>query len=293
MQQKDFNVKRILIPYDFSETADLSLDQAVYMAKLMHAEIFLLHIVETTTFPSFIAHALSGFEKKVEETSNAKLQELADKLKEEHGIVVHIITEVGKIYKRIVHTAKQAHIDLVMMGTHGESHGGYSVGSNTLKVVQECPCPVVSMTRDSNTTGFKRIALPIDDSPESRQKVNHAMELAMKFGATVHVIGLMKSGNEDYQRKFRIKVEQVEDFLAGHGVHTEVSYQTGDDIAKSTLDACETIHADLLIIMTEQEPSLTGLLMGSYASKVVNRSKIPVMTVRPAEIDPERITVTF
>lgn len=44
--------------------------------------------------------------------------------------------------------------------------------------------------------------------------------------------------------------------------------------------------------MTEQEPSITGLLMGS-STKVINGSKIPVMTVRPAEIDPERITVTF
>ncbi|MFM1745828.1 MAG: hypothetical protein RLZZ630_1765 [Bacteroidota bacterium] len=293
MQQKDFNVKRILIPYDFSETADLSLGQAVSMAKLMHAEIFLLHIVETTTFPSFIAHAFTGFEKKVEETSNEKMQELADKILAENNIKVQVITETGKIYKRIVHTAKQAHIDLVMMGTHGESHGGYSVGSNTLKVVQECPCPVISMTREGKSSGFQRIALPIDDSPESRQKVNHAMELALKYGAAVHVVGLMRNGNEDYQRKFRIKVEQVEDFLAGHGVRTEVSYQTGDDIAKGTLEACDAISADLLIIMTEQEPSLTGLLMGSYASKVVNRSKIPVMTVRPAEIDPERITVTF
>lgn len=293
MQQKDFNIKRILVPYDFSETADLSLGQAVSMAKLMHAEIFLLHIVETTTFPSFIAHAFTGFEKKVEETSNEKLQEKADKIQAETSIKVHVITEAGKIYKRIVHTAKQAHIDLVMMGTHSESHGGYSVGSNTLKVVQECPCPVISMTCEGTTNGFRRIALPIDDSPESRQKVNHAMELALKYGATVHVVGLMRSGNEDYQRKFRIKVEQVEDFLAGHGVRTEVNYQAGDDIAKATLDACQALSADLLIIMTEQEPSLTGLLMGSYASKVVNRSKIPVMTVRPAEIDPERITVTF
>ena len=45
--------------------------------------------------------------------------------------------------------------------------------------------------------------------------------------------------------------------------------------------------------MTEQEPGITGLLMGTYANKVINGSRIPVMTIRPAEIDPDRITVSF
>ena len=53
------------------------------------------------------------------------------------------------------------------------------------------------------------------------------------------------------------------------------------------------MDADLVVIMTEQEASITGLLMGTYATKIINGSKIPVMTIRPAEIDPERITVTF
>jgi nucleotide-binding universal stress UspA family protein len=291
--QKDLIIKRILIPFDFSETSALSLDHAVHMAKTAGAELYLLHIIETSTFPSSIAHAFSGFEKKVEEASNEKLKELSDELSTKHGIKVHTITEVGKIYKRIVHTAKQAHIDLVLMGTHGASGSSYIIGSNTTRVVQESHCPVISFQTHSTKLGFTNIALPIDDSPESRQKVNFAMEIAKLFNAKITVIGLNRNGNEDYQRKFRIKIEQVEDFLGQHGVQTDTIYQQGEDLAKNTLAAATEINADLLVIMTEQEPSITGLLMGTYATKIINGSKIPVMTVRPAEIDPERITVTF
>ena len=88
---KDFHVRKILIPYDFSETAGLSLEHAVFMAKLFKAEITLVHIVETVTFTSAISHALSGFEKKVESASNEKLQELADKLHRENGVKVNVI----------------------------------------------------------------------------------------------------------------------------------------------------------------------------------------------------------
>jgi nucleotide-binding universal stress UspA family protein len=291
--QKDFHIKKILIPYDFSETADLSLEHAVFMAKLLKAEIILLHIVETLTFTSAISHALSGFEKKVETASNEKLRELADKLHAENGILVNVLTDVGKIYKRIVHNAKQSHCDLIIMGTHGSSGSGTVVGSNTAKVVMESGIPVISVQAHSKKIGFTKVVLPIDDTPESRQKVNFAMEIAMVYNAHVYVVGIMQSRNEDYQRKFRIKVEQVVEFLQQHNIACESKLVNGDDLAKLTLSVATELDADLIIIMTEQEPSITGLLLGTYATKVVNQSKIPVMTVRPAEIDPDRITVSF
>jgi nucleotide-binding universal stress UspA family protein len=291
--QKDFNIKKILIPFDFSETAELSLEHAVFMAKLLKAEVVLLHIVETTTFPSSIGHAVGGFEQKVEEASNVKLKELASKLHQENGIEVSIITEVGKIYKRIVHTARQAHIDLIVMGTHGSSGSSYIIGSNTTRVVQESPCPVISVQQHAKKIGFTKMVLPIDDSPESRQKVNFAMEIARHYNSHVYVTGIMQSGNDDYQRKFRIKLEQVQEFLKDHGVVSEIKTVLGDDRSKLTLKTIEDVDADLVVIMTEQSTGLSGLLMGTYASKVINGSKIPVMTVRPAEIDPERITVSF
>ena len=291
--QKDFQIKKILIPYDFSETADLSLEHAVFMAKLLKAEITLLHIVETLTFTSAIRHSLSGFEKKVETASNEKMQELAQRLHVENGIVVNVMTDVGKIYKRIVHNAKQTHSDIIIMGTHGSGGGGSVVGSNTAKVVMESNIPVIAVQAHAKKLGFTKVVLPIDDSPESRQKVNFALELAKSYNSHIYVVGLMQSVNIDYQRKFRIKIEQVVEFLSEHGITCESKMVTGADLAKMTLQTSNELEADLVIIMTEQEPSITGLLLGTYATKVVNGSKIPVMTVRPAEIDPDRITVSF
>ena len=102
----------------------------------------------------------------------------------------------------------------------------------------------------------------------------------------------MQSGNEDYQRKFKIKIEQVEDYFSLHNISSNAHYYTGD-LAKNTIKATEELQGDLLIIMTEQDLGFAGLLMGNYATKIINGSKIPVMTVRPAEIDPDRITVSF
>lgn len=287
-------VKNILIPYDFSETADLSLEHAVFMAKLLKADITLLHIVETVSFTSAISHALSGFEKKIEDATIEKLDQLAKDIHLKSGITLHVRTEVGRIYKKICQVAKELGVDLIIMGTHGSSgYQQYSVGTNTSKVVMEAPCPVLSVQTHAKRLGFKKIILPIDETSESRQKVPFAVEIARYYSSHVSIVGLINFSNEDLKRKFKIKVEQVEEYVADHGLNYDTTYVEGSDLAKMTLQVAEEGDADMVVIMTEQEPSITGFLLGTYATKVVNGSQIPVLSIHPAEVDPEKITVTF
>ncbi len=285
MSDKPFRIKKILIPYDFSETADLSLEHAVNMARLHKAEIVLLHVVESASFTSAIATAFSkGYEKDVEGETTKKLEELAKKIHIDSSVSVSARTEVGRIYKKIVAVTRDLDIDIIVMGTHGSSgYEKFSVGTNTSKVISESECPVISVQTHAKKVGFKRIVLPIDESPESRQKVNYVVELASVYGSHVHVLGLMNFKNEDRRRIFKIKCEQVEEWLKKHNISAEVHYTTGENLAKMTMEHSKEADADLVVIMTEQQFLLTGFLMGNWATQVVNRSDIPIMTVHPQE----------
>ncbi len=287
-------IRKILIPYDFSETADLSLEHAVFMAKLLKADITLLHIVETVSFTSAISHAFGGFEKKIETETNEKLELLAREIHMKSGIALSVRTEVGRIYRKICSVAREIDADVIVMGTHGASgYQKFSVGTNTSKVVQEAPCPVLSVQTHAKNLGFKRVVIPIDTSTESRQKVPFAVAVAKYYNAHVTIVGLLDFSGEDMTRKFKIKVEQVEDYVSTHDLMSDTRFLNGNDLAMMTMKAAEESDGDLLVIMTEQEPSITGFLLGTYATKVVNNSKIPVLSIHPAEVDPDKITVTF
>lgn len=294
MEKTDFQISRILIPYDFSETAALSLEHAVFMAKLYKAEVLLLHIIETVSFTSALSSAKGSGEKKIEAESNAKLQEIAKSIHANNGIIVNTVTEVGRIYKKIVEVAEKMNVDLIIMGTHGVTgYKRWNVGTNTSKVVEEAPCPVISVQTHSKRLGFKKIVLPIDDTAASRQKVNHALELSKIYGAHVFVTGLINFSSEERRRKFKIKVEQVDEWLGQHEVSSETKFVEGDNLAKMTMEIAEELDADLIVIMTEQEPSLTGLFLGTYATQVVNHSKVPVMCVHPAAPNAKNISVGY
>ena len=43
---KKFEIKKILLPTDFSDTANNALQQAIFMARLAKAELKLLHVIE-------------------------------------------------------------------------------------------------------------------------------------------------------------------------------------------------------------------------------------------------------
>ncbi|MCX6291714.1 MAG: universal stress protein [Bacteroidetes bacterium] len=293
---KKFHIQKILIPYDFSETAELALEHATFMAKLHKAEIHLLHVIESYSFTSTISSAFSKsqseYESKIETSAKARLKEIADKLHRGSGMTVHCYAEVGKIYKKIINVAEEKSIDILVMGTHGSSgFQEFLMGSNSYRVVMGAPCPVITVQTHAKKIGFKDIVLPIDNSSVSRQKVKHAVELAKHYNSVVHIAGIMTMNDVEMQRRFEVKVHQVKEYVEQHEIPYTVKVFKGDNIAGMTMDYATQINADLIIIMTEQESA--GLFMGSFAQQVVNHSKIPVMSIRPQEGDPDKISIGY
>jgi nucleotide-binding universal stress UspA family protein len=283
---KKFIINKILIPTDFSETAELAVDHAVHMAKLSGAEIILLHVYETLLYTSGIDYSLMSvtaeYESAIQKSSEDKLEEQGQRIRNLSGVKVSTRLELGRAYSTVVDVAEELNVDIIIMGTHGVSgFQEFFIGSNAYRVVTSSPCPVLTVQTHATKLGFDNIVLPIDDSFASRQKVNYAIEMARKYNATIHVAGLMLDSDEDFVRKFKIKIEQTEEYLKNHNVKFTIKLLYGDNLADMAMDYGRDINADLIMIMTEQESDIKGIFMGPYAQQVVNHSKIPVISIRP------------
>jgi len=278
-----FHIRRIAVPTDYSAAADVALEYAIEMAKKFNSDIALIHVLEEGAYAGIFAPS-DKTEYVMREKAQIRLQDEAHRLEKEHGIRVSQQVRSGRIYDQIIEAANDAEADLIIMGTHGVSGWAeFFVGSNAFRVVTQSACPVLSIQGHAKKSGFKNIILPMDRTPETRQKVRYAAELAKKYGATIHIGSMLLDDSEEVRFDFAKKIKQVTDYLDREGIAHEENTLVGDNLATMTMNYAESKRGDLVVIMTEQEYNLTGFLMGPFAQQVVNHCKIPVLSISPVE----------
>ena len=143
------DLHRILVPTDFSKHSHNALTYAVAFAEKFGAELYLLHVVQDLAL--FIPEAVSvapPVGPPVEQMT-AAVREALLRLVQENNLgrfTVHTEVREGTPFYEIIQFAKEAGIDLIIMGTHGRSGLAHVLlGSVTERVVRKAPCPVLTV----------------------------------------------------------------------------------------------------------------------------------------------------
>lgn len=143
------DLKRILVPTDFSKFSQQALTYAVALAEKFGSEICLLHVVQDlavfipdmVTVAPPIAPSLEQMTTAVQAAFDRVVRDNAlDRFTHRRDV------REGSPFLEIVRFAKENDVDLIVMGTHG--HSGLIhvlLGSVTEKVVRKSPCPVLTV----------------------------------------------------------------------------------------------------------------------------------------------------
>ncbi|MEO8085978.1 MAG: universal stress protein [Bacteroidota bacterium] len=284
-------IKKILIPLDFSLTSFKAVDQAVALAKLTKAEIILLHVTEylnATTDPLFISSLpTETYESEIAKTVNDSLSKVVEKIKKEGIENVSILAVNGRTHKEIIRASKKAKADIIIMGTHGVSGiREFVMGSNTFRVVSDAECPVLSVQRKNKTDGFNNILVPFSDSPHSREKVMYAIKIAQIYGAKLNVLGIDADNTKTHLKKIEAEALQIKGIVEGHGLKSSIKVISGAYNAKTILDYSTKVNADLIVVMGDAlRQDLTEYFTGSASQQIINHSPVPVLSVH-SKINP-------
>jgi nucleotide-binding universal stress UspA family protein len=142
-------ITRILVPTDFSATADAALDYAFGLAERFGASLQLLHVLDDP----FIYEGMSA-EAYISEAPmirTAMLQDAREKLRHragprEPGLQVETEVLFGHGARTIAAYAAERGIDLIVMGTHGRTGIAHVlIGSIAERLVRTAPCPVLTV----------------------------------------------------------------------------------------------------------------------------------------------------
>jgi nucleotide-binding universal stress UspA family protein len=150
------DIKKILVPIDFSDYSKSALKYAVNFCKNCQAEMFLIYVVEPVIYPPDFSMGQIAIPSVNAEWDERARQEL-DKLAKEQipsSVPVKTIIKTGKPFIEIIETAGELDIDLIIIATHGRSGVEQILfGSTAEKVVRKAPCPVLTLREPIK--GFK------------------------------------------------------------------------------------------------------------------------------------------
>jgi nucleotide-binding universal stress UspA family protein len=289
MPQLKFNLKKILVPTDFSELSMTALRYAAAMAHHSDAEIILLHVMQPYEHAAALKNIID-FESVVQKAVEAKMQEISRQKSDLLGLPIHVKVVQGKVYEEVEKYATDESIDLVVMGTHGAGGIGdlerFVLGTNAYRVVHVSKAPVITLREAKENIVFENIVLPLDMTKETKQKVDQAIKIAKVFGSTIHVISVTTFFDEYRYNVSEIKaqLQEVADKVSDAGIKVMTAMLRHDDIADSINEYSKTVNADLVIIMTRQEGKVNEFVIGSSARKVITECKVPVLSLRPQNV---------
>lgn len=157
-------MKTILVPTDYSATANNALTYAVELAKINKAKIILFHAyhvpIPTTDVPVFLLSP-----QELEKENKAKMKKLQSQLNKQYGnkVKTESIIKAGFAPDEILNTINELKADTVVMGIKGTGKLSEAlIGSTTVSVMKRAGCPLIVVPDKAKFKQIKKIIFACD-----------------------------------------------------------------------------------------------------------------------------------
>lgn len=272
-------MKKILFPTDFSETANNALVYALKMADNQKADLYVLHayempVISATANPVMVQDVYKTIELGKFENFKDQVPQIRD-IAEKHDlghVPMHFILEEGFLNSIIKKTVKDEHIDLVVMGTNGNS--GFDkklLGSNTSNAISSLKIPVLSVPHDAVFENVNSIAFTTLFNTKDQETLDKLIPIATNFNAVVkclHVNTEKSKVDADVVSEWRKKYE---------GQPIEFHFVPSNDVEKAIFDFIDEENIDLLVSVTRNRGFFEKLFTSSLTKKLSYHTHVPVL----------------
>ncbi len=148
-------LKKVLLPTDFSEYSEAARAYACSFVEKFNAELHLLHVLQDLVAmapePGMAFPPPGDYMKELEISAEQALAKRpGEDLSEQYTVVRDV--RHGTPFLEIIRYAKEHDVDLIVMGTHGRTGLAHMLlGSVAEKVVRKAPCPVLTIRPKGHT----------------------------------------------------------------------------------------------------------------------------------------------
>ena len=275
-------MKKVLIPTDFSKNSQVALDYAISLFKNSKCHFTILntydHLVASDHFDVAVATNVKGLQM-LQSNSETGLKKIITSLEKNNGNELHeyhSISKIGTLIGAIKEIARTEKIDVIIMGTKGETSSSNLIfGSNTLQVINTRIAPVLAVPSDFKFKSLNNILFPTDLYVEFTGKhLKLLSDIAAHGGAHITILHKIFRGLNTIQRTNK---NRLDDYLE----HTDSSFVTIEDkeIDEAIYEYEQSHPTDMLAMINNKHSFLENLFFTPVVSKIVKNTDIPFLVI--------------
>lgn len=279
------NIRQILVPTDFSEDANNSLEYGISLARAAGAasgkptKIVVLHCyqVPVTTIETTYVPDQAILMKEVQERAEEEMKELENTYLKPAGIPYESILELGPVMSNINEVVKEHDIDLVLMATHKASKIEQLIGDLTVYALEKCKAPLLLIPERAQFKPIRRLAFATDLKKILRSEVFDKLKyLAHTFNAHIIILNV-NTDLKDLSEEEAEELQHIKKELQGMEFHFQ--FVEGEDAEKAILDYVHQQEIDVVAAVPRHHGFFEGLFRSSITKHLALNTQIPLLAI--------------
>lgn len=280
-------INKILVPTDFSDTANNSFHYALWFAEKYGASIQLLHIVypeaEPLDFPVMVAQATQNRVdaakvalKALTDTTLAQVT-AAHQLEQLPAVFSNIMIGVPRTL--IADIAEREQVDLIILGTKAKHNlVERTFGSVTTATINKANCPVLVIPENIVKENISTVAYATDLKEADPWHIWSVCQLLKPFNFILRIVHI-EQGSEE-KRPFELKV--LEEFFQEHSPSLQITFHNiaSQDIKDELKDFSDIFNVDLLVLHKPKRELFDRIFHKSISRRIALDSNTALLIIQ-------------
>jgi nucleotide-binding universal stress UspA family protein len=303
--------RALMVPLDGSTFSRHAIPWALALAQPAGAVVHLVQVVRPDGIEMPNALLRDADVARDHRTAQQEaVGDLANRLSISTGVSFVAAIEAGDPERELTNYAASNAIDLVVMSTHGR--GGFArmlLGSVSDGLIRRGVLPVLLIRpnkhdpEEHEPAAVSDVLVPLDESREGEQIVEHAIEISELTGAAcvllhVEVLALVsavaafgdnpgptavpraQSDTEISHARVADRLTSIADRFRARSVPVSTAIVQDADAASGILKYCQSHPVSLIAMTTHGLQGLDRALVGSAATTLIRQTALPVLVLR-------------
>jgi|ERR1700728_959672 nucleotide-binding universal stress UspA family protein len=274
---KQFPFRTIVAAIDFSEESSAALRCAQELARLQHALLLLVHVIDPVgyAFPEGAPVAIDR-----DKAAREELARIEAEVKRQ-GIPVHSRMETGVVCERILLSLRDHQAALLVLGTKAITGAGRAaLGRVTRQLLAHSPCPILTVAPEDKKKPRKfgrwnNVLAATDFSAASLSALHYAQRVTSEHLIVLHSA---RCGRHEECPNCLERLRFLAPFDEAHGLPVDHVVTGGDPVAK-IIEAANNLCPDLIVLGAPSLEHQEHDLENSTVAKVIAAVSTPVLIV--------------